>query len=148
MLDKFVWSWCQWIAIFADSRPEFIFGEQGPVLRRFVLDFIDNIEVDLLIESSIESIVECIPQTVESKTRLSLVGDGFDGWEFSFYPVHQFLETTIFICNFLNFVIKEWFLGVFDNLLEILPILKTSWWSVGVERTAALLCPPLFGMFQ
>ena len=89
MPGKFVWFWHRWIAIFADSRPEFVFGEQRPVLRRFVLDFVDNVEVDLSIESSIESIMEHVPQTVKSKTRLSLIGDGFDGWEFSsFYPVH------------------------------------------------------------
>ena len=96
-------------------------------MRRFVLDFVDNVEVDLSIESSVECIVKHIPQTVESKARLFVICDGFDGWEFSsFYLVHQFSEPTTFICNFLNFVVKERSLGVFDNLLEILPILKTS----------------------
>ena len=77
-------------------------------MRRFVLDFVDDVEVDLLIESSIKSIVERVPQTVKSKTRLSLIGDGFDGWEFSsIYLVHQFPGTAIFICNFLNFVVKK-----------------------------------------
>ena len=58
-------------------------------MRRFVLDFVDDIEVDLLIESSIEYIVERIPQTVESKTRLSIMSDGFDGQKFSsLYLVH------------------------------------------------------------
>ena len=58
-------------------------------MRRFVLDFVDDIEVDLLIESSIEYIVERIPQTVESKTRLFIMSDGFDGRKFSsLYLVH------------------------------------------------------------
>ena len=77
-------------------------------MRRFVLDFIDDVEVDLSIESSIEYIMEHISQTVESKTRLTIMSDSFDGQEFfSLYPVHQFLGTTTFICNFLNFIIKE-----------------------------------------
>ena len=96
-------------------------------MRRFVLDFVDDVEVDLSIESSVECVVKHIPQTVESKARLSVICDGFDGWDFSsFYPVHQFPGPATFICNFLNFVVKERSLGVFDNLLKILPILETS----------------------
>ena len=149
MPGKFVWFWHRWIAIFADSRPEFVFGEQRPVLRRFVLDFVDDVEVNLSIESSIECIVEHIPQTVESKTRLSIMSDGFDGREFSsLYLVHQFPGTMTFICNFWNFVIEEWSLSVFDSLLEFLPILETSWRSVDIERTAAIFHPPLFAMFR
>ena len=53
--------------------------------------------------------------------------DSFDGREFfSLDPVHQLPQTATLIRNFLDFVIKEGSLGVFDNLLEFLPILETS----------------------
>ena len=96
-------------------------------LRRFVLDFVGDIKVDLTIESYIECIIECILQTVKNETWLSIMSDGFDGWEFSsLYPVHQFPGTSTFICDFLDFIVEERSLGIFDNLLEFLPILETS----------------------
>jgi len=96
-------------------------------LRRLVLYFVDDVGVDLAIESSVESIVECIPQAVEGEIRLSIMGNGFDGREFSsFNPVHQLPGTTTLIHNFLDFVVEEGSLGVFDGLLEFLPILETS----------------------
>ena len=53
--------------------------------------------------------------------------NGFNGREFSFFnPVYQLPETTTLIRNFLDFVIEEGSLGVFDDLLEFLPILETS----------------------
>ena len=53
--------------------------------------------------------------------------DGFGGREYtSLDPVHQLSWTTTLIRNFLDFVVKERSLGVFDTLLEFLPILKTS----------------------
>jgi len=92
-----------------------------------VLYFIDDVEVDLVIESSVEGIMEYIPQAVEGETRLFIIGNGFDDRKFSsFNPVHQLPGTMTLICNFLNLVIKEGSLGVFDDLLEFLPILETS----------------------
>jgi len=92
-----------------------------------VLYFVDDVEVNLVVESSIEGIMEHIPQAVKSETRLSIMGNGFDSREFSsFNLVHQLPGTMTLICNFLDFDIKEGSLGVFDNLLEFLPILKTS----------------------
>ena len=92
-----------------------------------MLYFVDDVEVNLAIESSVEGIMEHIPQAVKGETRLSIIGNGFNGREFSlFNPVHQLPGTVTLICNFLDFVIKEGSLGVFDNLLEFLPILETS----------------------
>ena len=92
-----------------------------------MLYFVDDVGVDLVIESSIEGIVECIPQAVKSETRLFIMGNGFDGREFSsFNPVHQLPGTATLICNFLDFVVEEGSLGIFDSLLEFLPILETS----------------------
>ena len=92
-----------------------------------MLYFVNDVGVDLAIESSVEGIVERIPQAVESETRLSIMGNGFDGREFSsFNPVHQLSGTTTLVRNFLDFVIKEGSLSVFDDLLEFLPILETS----------------------
>ena len=71
--------------------------------------------------------MECIPQAVEGETMLSIMGNSFNGREFSsFNPVHQLPGTATLIHNFLDFVVEEGSLGVFDNLLEFLPILKTS----------------------
>ena len=92
-----------------------------------MLYFVDDVEVDLAIESSVEGIMEHIPQAVEGETRLSIMGNGFDSREFSsFNPVHQLSGTTTLIRNFLDFVVEEGSLDVFDNLLEFLPILETS----------------------
>jgi len=92
-----------------------------------VLYFVDDVEVDLVIESGVKGIVEHIPQAVEGETRLSIMGNGFDGREFSsFNPVHQLPGTMTLIRNFLDFVIVEESLGVFNDLLEFLPILETS----------------------
>jgi len=96
-------------------------------LRRLVLYFIDDVEVNLAIEGSVEGIMEHISQAVKGETRLSIMGNGFNGREFSsFNPVHQLPGTTTLIHNFLDFVIEEESLGIFDDLLEFLPILKTS----------------------
>ena len=92
-----------------------------------MLYFVDDVEVNLAIESSVEGIMECIPQAVEDETRLSIMGNGFDSREFSsFNPVHQLLGTATLIRNFLDFVVEEGSLGVFDDLLEFLSILETS----------------------
>jgi len=92
-----------------------------------VLYFVDDVGVNLAIENSVEGIVECFPQAVEGETRLSIMDNGFNGRKFSsFNLVHQLPGTMTLICNFLDFVIEEGSLGVFDDLLEFLPILETS----------------------
>ena len=92
-----------------------------------MLCFVDDVGVDLAIESSVEGIVERFTQAVKGETRLSIMDNGFDGREFSsFNSVHQLPGTATLIHNFLDFVIEEGSLGVFDDLLEFLPILETS----------------------
>jgi len=55
------------------------------------------------------------------------MGNGFNGREFSFFNlVYQLPGTMTLIRNFLDFVIKEGSLGIFDDLLEFFPILETS----------------------
>ena len=54
-----------------------------------MLYFVNDIEVDLAIKSSVKSIVERIPQAIESKARMSIIVDSFNGREFtSLDPVH------------------------------------------------------------
>ena len=70
--------------------------------------------------------MERIPQAVEDEIRMSIMVDGFNGRDFSSLdPVYQLPQTMTLIRNFLDFVIEKGPLGVFDNLLEFLPILKT-----------------------
>ena len=55
-----------------------------------MLYFVNDIEVDLAIKSSVKSIVERIPQAIKSKARMSIIVDSFNGGEFtSLDPVHQ-----------------------------------------------------------
>ena len=97
------------------------------VLRRLVLYFVNDVEVDLAIKSSVKSIVEHIPQAVKGKARISIIVDGFDGRKFtSLDPVHQLPQTATLIQDFLDFVIEEGSLGVFNALLEFLLILEAS----------------------
>ena len=74
--------------------------------------------------------------------------DGFDGRKFvSTNPIHQFPRTMTFICNFLNFRVKEGSLDILNYLLETLPIVKTSCHSIVIERMTTFFHPPLVGMF-
>ena len=67
----------------------------------------------------------CLSCNLSSSLRS--LHNGFDGREFSsFNLVHQLPGTATLIRNFLDFVVKEESLGVFDDLLEFLPILETS----------------------
>jgi len=76
------------------------------------------------------------------------VFDGFDGRKFaSTNPIYQFPRTTTFIHNFLNFHVKEESLDILNYLLETLPIVKTSCYSIVIERPTTFFCPPLVGMF-
>ena len=79
---------------------------------------------------------------------MSVVVDSLNSGEFlSFDPVHQLPWASTFVRDFLNFVIKEGSLDVFDSLLELFPVFETSWWPVIVERPFTLVRPPLFGVF-
>ena len=92
-----------------------------------MLYFVNDVEVNLAIKSSVKSIVERIPQAVEGKARMFIVVDSFDGGEFtSFDPVHQLPWTATLIQDFLDFVIEEGSLGVFNTLLEFFPIFEAS----------------------
>ena len=63
-----------------------------------MLYFINDVEVDLAIKSSVKSIVERIPQAVEDEARMSIIVDGFNGREFtSLNPVHQLPWTVTLI---------------------------------------------------
>ena len=63
-----------------------------------MLYFVNDIEVDLAIKSSVKSIVERIPQAIESKARMSIIVDSFNGGEFtSLDPVHQLPRTATLI---------------------------------------------------
>ena len=48
-----------------------------------MLYFVNDVEVDLAIKSSVKSIVERIPQAVEGEARMSIIVDSFDGGEFT-----------------------------------------------------------------
>ena len=92
-----------------------------------MLYFVNDVEVDLVIKSSVKSIVERIPQAVKGEARMSIIVDSFDGGEFtSLDLVHQLLQTATLIRDFLDFVVEEGSLGVSNTLLEFLPILKAS----------------------
>ena len=53
--------------------------------------------------------------------------DNLDSREFpSFDPVHQLPWASTFVYNFLNFVIEEGSLDIFDSLLELFPVFETS----------------------
>ena len=73
--------------------------------------------------------------------------DSLDGRKFlSPNLVHQFPKTTTLVRNFLNFIVKKRSFDIFNYLLEFLPIFKTSWRSIVIERVTTFLHPPLFGM--
>jgi len=58
---------------------------------------------------------------------MAIVVDSLNSGEFpSLDPVHQLSWASTSICDFLNFVIKEGSLDVFDCLLELLPVFETS----------------------
>ena len=48
-----------------------------------MLYFVNDVEVDLAIKSSVKSIMEHISQAVEGKARMSIIVDSFDGGEFT-----------------------------------------------------------------
>jgi len=75
------------------------------------------------------------------------VFDSFGGREFVFTnPIHQFPRTMTLIHNFLNFLVEEGSLDIFDYLLETLPIVETSCYSIVIERMTTFFHSPLLGV--
>ena len=63
-----------------------------------MLYFVNDVEVDLAIKSSVKSIVEHIPQAVEGEARMFIIVDSFNGGVFtSLDPVHQLPWTATLI---------------------------------------------------
>ena len=52
-------------------------------MRRFLLEFIKNFDVDLTMKRSVERVMKSVPKTLRSETRLIVVLDGFDSRKFS-----------------------------------------------------------------
>ena len=78
---------------------------------------------------------------------MSVVVDSLDSGEFpSLDPVYQLPWASTFVRNFLNFVIEEGSLDIFDCLLELFPVFETFWWPVIIERLFTFVGPPLFGV--
>ena len=91
-----------------DCRFEFISGERHPDLTRFMVNFIKNAGIDLMMKGHVECIVESVPQAVGSETRMIVVFDRFSCRRLSSLdPIHQFPRSMAFICNFLDFIIEE-----------------------------------------
>ena len=92
-----------------------------------MLDFIKNVEVNLMVKSRIERLMESIPQAVKSEVRLTIIVDSLDSGEFSpLNPIHQFPRASTLVRYLLNIVIKVGSLDIFDSHLEFLPVIKTS----------------------
>ena len=62
--------------------------------------------------------------------------------------VHKFPRTTLLVCNFLNFVIKESVFCGLDYALEQFSIIQTSCYPIVIQSTIAFFTPPTFGMFH
>ena len=92
-----------------------------------MLDFIKNVEVNLMVKSRIERLMESIPQAVKSEVRLTIIVNSLDSGEFSLLnPIHQFPRASTLVRYLLNIVIKVGSLDIFDSHLEFLPVIKTS----------------------
>jgi len=74
--------------------------------------------------------------------------NSFDGWEFTLFDlIHGFLKTTIFTHNFLNFGIKKYTFGLFDNAFKVPPIFDLLWDSVSLKLPLILLVLSWFQVF-
>ena len=93
----------------------------------FTLDFAKDIEIDLAVEGGVEGIIKCFLQTFQGETQVTIILNCFNSRKFtSTNPIHQLPKTMTFASNFLNQCVEERSLSVLNNLLEILPIIKTS----------------------
>ena len=91
-----------------DCRFKFISGEWHPDLTRFMVNFVKNVDINLMMKGHVERIVESIPQAVGSETRTIVVFNRFSCQKLSSLdPIHQFPRSMAFICDFLDFIIEE-----------------------------------------
>ena len=78
-----------------------------------------------------------------------IVLDGLNSRQLAFVDlINQLPWPMAFVHDILNFQVKKGSLGIFNDFLEFLPVLKTSCHSVYIEEFATLFVPPLFGMFR
>ena len=96
-------------------------------MRRFLIKFVKNFNIDLMMKCCVERVVKGVPKTLQGETGLIIVLNGFDSRKLSLLdPVHQLPWATTFVCDFLDFVVEERLLGDFDCRFEELPIITTS----------------------
>ena len=117
-------------------------------MRRFLINFVKNFDVDLTMKCCVECVVKGVPKTFRGETRLIVVLDGFNSRKLSLLdPVHQLPWATTFVCDFLDFVVEERSLGILDCRFEGLPIFAASFHPVCEKGASARFQPPLLGVF-
>ena len=117
-------------------------------MRRFLLKFIKNFDIDLMMKRSVERVVKGIPKTLQGETRLIIVLDGFDSRKLSLLdPVHQLPWAMTFVCDFLDFVVEEQSFGILDRRFERLPIFAASFRPVCEKGASARFRLPLLRVF-
>ena len=144
---QLVWAGCRGIIAASYSESKFFFWKSRPGGGWFVSNFIKNLDINLMMESRIESRMKDIPQVANIKTLLVVILDGFDGRQFVLVdPVHEFPRFLFFVSDFLNFDVEEWSLYRFDFALKNFPIFQTFCHPIIVQSTTALLVLPILGM--
>ena len=117
-------------------------------MRRFLIKFVKNFDVDLTMKRCVERVVKGVPKTLWGETGLIVVLDGFDSRKLSLLdPVHQLPWATTFVCDFLDFVVKERSLGILDHQFERLPIFTASFRPICEKDASARFRPPLLRVF-
>ena len=144
---QLVWTRCKDIIAAVYSKPKFFLWKRGPEGSQFVSNFIENLDINLTIESHIKSGMKDIPQIADIKTLLVIILDSFNSRQFTLVdPIHEFPRSSFFVSNFLNFDVKKWLLRKFNFAPENFPIFQTSYHSITVQSKTTLLIPPTFGM--
>ena len=78
---------------------------------------------------------------------MSFILDSFDYRELVFLdPTHKFLWATLFICNFLNFVIEERVFCSFNSAFKVASVFNISRVSISVKWKSTIIIPPHFGI--
>jgi len=68
---------------------ELISGEWVPDLTRFMLNFIQNTDVNLMMEGGVKRVMEGVPQAIRKETWNAVIFDCFSHRELSFLdPIH------------------------------------------------------------
>ena len=117
-------------------------------MRRFLINFVKNFNIDLMMKHCVECVVKGVPKTFQGETRLIVVLDGFDSRKLSLLdPVHQLPWAMTFVCDFLDFVVKERSLGILDHQFERLPIFTASFRPICEKDASARFRPPLLRVF-